>query len=412
MSLILKNAEILDTNHVYEKVDVLIEGEIIIAISKNMSYPAGKVVDLGGMTLLPCFIDAHVHVTTSDNFSEKPLESWVLNGVTTVRECGLLCSRSLEDYLDWMQSYVSDNYTNVVLTGKVIDIASEYGAGPGGVVTGLLVKTRGQAADKVDYLKSMGCNGIKIGINHQAAPGQTGDLIKMPPEFVKAICDAARKNDMFITAHVKTANDLKMLVDNGITDAGHTPIDRMSDSLVRQMAESSIGMVTTVATPITGSGGSDVMLDMPAGMVPAGHRGQGGPGGPGGPGDLSPQQKAEREAVEKAQKAVSLDNLKRLHDAGGAVAVGTDVMRSSDWSKTARIPFLELAALNSVGFSMQDCIRAGTINAAKLCGIDNEVGSIEVGKKANFVAIKGQVDDKFSVFESVPFVVNRGVIIK
>lgn len=70
--------------------DLLIEGETIAAIGKNLSADGAQVVDVRGKLLLPGFIDAHTHfdldvcnTTTADDF-ETGTASAVIGGTTTV----------------------------------------------------------------------------------------------------------------------------------------------------------------------------------------------------------------------------------------------------------------------------------------------------------------------------------------
>ena len=61
---------------------------------------------------------------------------------------------------------------------------------------------------------------------------------------------------------------------------------------------------------------------------------------------------------------------------------------------------------------MAEVIDAATINAAKICKIDDQVGSIAVGKQANIIAVKDAIDETFEALSHVEFVMNRGQVIK
>jgi len=78
----------------------------------------------------------------------------------------------------------------------------------------------------------------------------------------------------------------------------------------------------------------------------------------------------------------------------------------------ATMPVGEMKLLYKAGLSVADVIDAATINAAIVCGIFDEVGSIEVGKKANIIAVKDEIDETFDALSHVEFVMNRGVVIK
>ncbi len=70
----------------------------------------------------------------------------------------------------------------------------------------------------------------------------------------------------------------------------------------------------------------------------------------------------------------------------------------SDFTSLQDTPLFGVAMLIRAGLDRQQALRALTIAPAKLLGIEKEVGSLEVGKKANFV-----------LFDSDPFSTSAGV---
>ena len=64
------------------------------------------------------------------------------------------------------------------------------------------------------------------------------------------------------------------------------------------------------------------------------------------------------------------------------------------------------------GMKPLDAITAGTLNGAKLLGMDKTVGSLEVGKYADIVAVKGNPLENIKLLENVDFVMKNGVIYK
>lgn len=71
---------------------------------------------------------------------------------------------------------------------------------------------------------------------------------------------------------------------------------------------------------------------------------------------------------------------RRLIEAGVTVALGTDSNPGD--SPTDSMPFVIHLACREMGVSVEEAIRMATQNAAKAIGIDSEVGSIEIGKRA------------------------------
>jgi imidazolonepropionase-like amidohydrolase len=82
-----------------------------------------------------------------------------------------------------------------------------------------------------------------------------------------------------------------------------------------------------------------------------------------------------------------------LEKAGVTVAFHTD-----DWITDSRL-FLRMAAMGvRAGMSREGAVRALTINGAKMLDLQERVGSLEVGKDADFVVLSG---DPFSVYTKV-----------
>ena len=114
----------------------------------------------------------------------------------------------------------------------------------------------------------------------------------------------------------------------------------------------------------------------------------------------------------KAQNKNMRSNLKRFYDAGGKIVLGTDLIHSKDFKKDAIIPTIEMKQLVESGIPFNEAIKAGTISAAEVCGTDQEEGTIEVGKLANLIAVKGTVEPDFEILKDVKFVMHYGTIIK
>lgn len=408
MKTLLKNARLLDAQYTGQQLDVLVEGRTIGAIGAGLTG-ADREIDLAGCTLLPGFIDAHVHVAMKDDhFPEEALLAWAQNGVTTVRELGMLCTMPQEEYAPWIAAQnQKPESARLVATGKYIDVAGGYGAGPDPRrAMGNIISTASEAQDAVQQAHDLGFPGIKIGI----ADGMPG-APRMSNEMIAAICKKAKELGMFTVCHIGKSASLVDMVYSGIGEAGHTPADPMPQTLIDEMVKQGIPMVTTIGDPDKEPAPPDLgdMPGGPGGMPPMG--GPGGPGGmppmggPGGPGRKSPEEK-------QWENQIMRDNCKRLYDAGGKVVVGTDLMRSKDFRKDAVIPTIELRQLVQAGIPFLEAIKAGTLYAAQVAGTAQEEGTLEPGKLANLIAVRGEVDEEFRALERVDFVMHYGTVIK
>ena len=77
------------------------------------------------------------------------------------------------------------------------------------------------------------------------------------------------------------------------------------------------------------------------------------------------------------------ENVGRVRSAGGEVALGTDM-----WAFPGAGLHLELEDFVGAGFDPVGAIRAATLASAKSLGVDGERGSIESGKRADFVLLE------------------------
>lgn len=59
-----------------------------------------------------------------------------------------------------------------------------------------------------------------------------------------------------------------------------------------------------------------------------------------------------------------------------------------------------------------EAIRSATQSAATLLGISDNLGTIEVGKLADLVAVKGDPIKQISLLQKVDFVMKDGVVFK
>ena len=387
MTWLLKNAVLLDAVYNSEPMDVLVEGRNIKAVGRNLG-DADQVVDLTGHTLLPGFIDAHVHVAVFDEaFKEDAVRAWAYNGVTTVRELGMLSQLPMDEYAAWIKQVNNQPETaRVIATGKYIDVAGGYGAGPNpSHPVGNLITTADEAADAVTEAYNLGFPGIKIGIHD----GRMDTTPHLSEEMVAAICKRAASYGMWVASHIGICRGANFMLDAGVGELAHTPGDVMPDDMINSMVEKGIVMDTTVGDP------DKEMEPPPPGMVmPEGF-------------DF---EKAAKEHVTR-QKIVR-ENLKRFHDAGGKIVVGTDLIHSRDFMADAVIPVGELKQLALAGMKVQDIIKAATLDAAEVVGTSTEEGLIAEGRLANLVAVSGTVDESFAALKNVKLVMHYGTIIR
>lgn len=344
-STVITGARLLDASYNGEVLDVLVQDGKIVAVGEDLE--GDEVIDLTGYTLLPGLIDAHVHVASSD-YNIGLLATWCSQGITSVRELGMLSTLNEEDFLPLVEAAGEDPANAcLVSTGKYLDVAGGYGMGPTGNM-GITVTTPEEAAAEIEHKAELGYPQVKVGIN--------SDEYRMTAEQFSAIIETAHANGMEVSAHVNYADHLAELVGLGIDEAAHTPSDEMPEELVTEMVEKGVSMNSSGA---------------------------------------------------ESSEEIKIGNLAEFYKAGGIITVGTDKMRDYDSSMASLLA--EMRVLRAAGLTVQQVIACATHNNA--AALEIEAGDIAPGLEADLIAVKGEVDEELQALESVDFVMNNGVVV-
>jgi imidazolonepropionase-like amidohydrolase len=100
-------------------------------------------------------------------------------------------------------------------------------------------------------------------------------------------------------------------------------------------------------------------------------------------------------------------SLRRAHAAGVKIAFGTDAGVSKHGRNAE-----EFALMVEHGMSPAAAIAAATVNGAELLGLAAQVGSLEPGKQADLIAVRGNPLEDVRVLERVEFVMKAGRVVE
>jgi imidazolonepropionase-like amidohydrolase len=106
--------------------------------------------------------------------------------------------------------------------------------------------------------------------------------------------------------------------------------------------------------------------------------------------------------------STSMQNLKRLYQAGIPIAMGTDAGNPG----TAHGPsvYREMELMQQAGMPAAAVFSSATIVAAKAIGLEGEVGSIAPGKRADLVVFEADPTRDIHNARQVRYVVRNGVL--
>jgi imidazolonepropionase-like amidohydrolase len=380
---------------------VVVEGSMIKAVGAGLSVPPGaEVIDLGDATLLPGFIDAHVHLTgeSGDNWYKDAIEGLRRNlpeaairatelarrtlmaGFTTVRNVGA------NDFVDVGLRNAID--AGIVPGPRMLVAANALGARGGHCdQTGFPYLLFGKESGIADGIAS-GADGFRDAVRFQLKYG--ADLIKVcatggvlslgdavdTPQVTQAEMDAlveeAHRLGHKTAAHAHGAAGAKVAIRAGIDSIEHGSF--LDDEAIRMMKEKGTFLVPT-AMAVTFTTGSDRKF----------------------PPEIAVKAKAAGDAHAKALKAAIT--------AGVRIALGTDSGVSPHGLNSQ-----EFGLLAAHGLSPAAALRAGTASGAQLLGLDKTIGTIEAGKQADLVAVPGDVLADVKATERVRFVMKGGKV--
>ncbi len=342
------------------KAAIVIENGRITAVGKRsaVTIPNGtRVIDVHGATILPGFIDTLVH----HSFAAKKLQKWARAGVTTVRE--LESGTSYEQDLAFRdEALTHPDYARVVVSGPIVTI-------PGGYPTpvfnwpSLAVTSVDDARQQVGRLLDAGADTVVIALESGAVYGRS--LPELTPEEAKAIVDVAHERGKTASARLSVSADLKLALDAGVDDVDSL-MDKLPDSLIRRMVASRTSTMSEVDVDTNGGG---------AGF--------------------------NRVAY----------NLRRLLRAGGKVALANDYGTLYTQIPVG-MPMTEIRLMRRAGMTRMQIIIAATKNAAHVCNLDKDLGTLEQGKIADVLVVKGDPLKNLSALTKTAYVIHGGVVIR
>ena len=249
-------------------------------------------------------------------------------------------------------------YARLVPAGWMITAPGGYGR--------LAVSTAAEARARVTEELDQGADLVKVAV--EDATTSPANLPVLSTEALRAAVAAAQARGRLVSGHITDARFLQAVVDAGVDDAVHVTWDPVPDTLFRQMIARHITPVPTLTA-----------------FEPSGALAQG------------------------------QDNLRRLLQLGGTVALGDDyggLPASQNPQFALGMPMPEILWMAEAGMSPLQILVAATRNAAHVCGLEAELGTLEAGKTADVLVVNGDPLRDLNALLNVRLVLHRGVVIR
>jgi imidazolonepropionase-like amidohydrolase len=363
--------------------DVVVEDGRILAVGPGLD--GDESVDCSGMTVLPGLFDCHVHLAVTDisaqRFQQTPfslkfyeamgnMSATLAAGVTTVRDAagadlgmktavekGLVPGPRMQISISMLSQTGGHGDDWQVCGGHVPSFFVPYPGVPLPIVDGpdeMRRRVRELVRAGADVIKIATSGGV-LSSRDDPRHGHFRDA------ELAVLAEEAAAAGRFVMAHAQATDGIKAAIRNGIRSIEHGIY--LDDEAIGMMLDRGTYLVPTLVAP--------------RGVLEARERGI-----------PVPQVMIDKTLMVMDTHAASI---KAAIAAGVRIAMGTD---------SGVVPhgqnLRELDLMIDCGMSAADALVATTKSAAELMGLDEELGTLEPGKRADVVLVEGDALDRLS----------------
>ena len=400
---VLECSRLLDveSGKLLEDWQVLIEDQRITAVDKTVAAPDGA-TRISLATCLPGLMDMHVHLDgqmarngyvkrfqnneadlalTAAHYAEITLQA----GFTTVRNPGdsYNVTVALREAIDDGRATGPRIFTSaksLATTGGHADPTNGYrqdlmgDPGPDqGVINGVedaRKAVRQRYKDGADFIKITATGGV-------LSLAKSGQNPQFTLEELEAVVQTAADYGMHVAAHSHGAEGMKRAVQAGVRSIEHGTF--MTDEIIELMKERGTYYVPTISA---GKFVAEKSAD----------------------GDYLPPIVRPKAASVGPQIQ---ETFAKAYRAGVTIAFGTDCGVSPHGSNA-----LEFVYMVEAGMPELAAIRSATMTSAELLGVQEDLGSIRLGKLADIIAVNGNPLEDIGSLQQVTFVMKDGRVVK
>jgi imidazolonepropionase-like amidohydrolase len=462
-ALYINHAEVVDVVHgvILHDRTIVIRGGYIEAIKDQIPSPreGDMTLDLKNQFVIPGLIDAHCHATmpgesvfnpsgflTTMHQLKRNYVQQIKHGVTTVRDMGAM-PKVLHNFITQIEKgeitgprvVYCNSFTNVYHGHPSIDPADvSIFLSMGAALTGdmsLWFKDTRELAEKMRDNSSRGASFIKLTMDKKSCLAGKSEIPVYMDEHLNMIFDYAQKNNLATSGHVHTKFGFDRALQRGISSIEHSIADAvLTEKDVTAMAKKKIAIVPTM---IIGQ-----MLAAEEAYVerPEKYRTD----------FIDREMKIRQEylnsllddytersihehniAYLKTYRKYGLDNLYQkgkymanpeiyfnillvgprnlmaMKEEGILIGCGTDAGVPLAYHGTL---WREMELLGRIGFTNTEVLQCATINNAKIIGMADKIGSVEVGKYADLTILQENPLKKIETYRKPQMVVKNGEV--
>jgi len=350
--------------------EVVPDGVVVIRDGRIMAAgPRPKIkiptdadtINVQGGTILPGFINTHVHAA----YNEWTLKAWAQDGVTTVRDLGAFGPYTPALFAKRNSLRANPKCSRLVAVGSFVNVKGGYPIvhWGGHAVT---VTSPEEARQAVNKLIDDGADVIKTAIESGYSFGRSGWPL-LSPEEATALVETAHERGKPVTAHVTSARDLERALDAGVDEIAHMVVDRLPEKFISRMVEAGTRWVPTIE-----------LWQGVSRIYPVSYG------------------------------TMAINNLAMFVEAGGEVALGTDYEGARNVNFDLGMPIHEIEWMQEAGMTPMQIIVSATKNGARSCNLESELGTLEAGKLADVLVVDGDPLDDVKVLTNTRLVLREG----
>lgn len=387
---IYRFAKIIDgTGETLSARDIVVENGIIKQVGNNLDRGNDEnFVDMGSLIALPGLIDAHTHITYG--LPEAPKgNAWSELGATTREQRVAASKRNALLTLETGVTSVRDLNAGGGIDFELRDAINAgdvkgpriFTSGPG-IHPGNDPSPEGTDKTTPDFLKAAAEKCIESGADWIKIFGTTGSADDLTSRSyysaaaIKAAADVAKAAGKRITVHSYGIEAVDAAIAAGVTSLDH-PVG-LTENHIDAMKAAGIIYVPTIDH------------------------------------NRYYAQHSEEYGYDSSVRANlrvfvgrNIETVRRANRAGIVIAMGSDAVLTGFGENTC-----ELRAFIAAGMSNAEVIKTATLNGAELLGRANDLGRIQVGYAADFVAVEGDpLADIDAVISGVTVVMKDGELV-
>ena len=249
----------------------------------------------------------------------------------------------------------------LVAAGPLVTVPGGYPMVPWGMA-GLAVASPQDAISQTNGLLDAGADIVKIALDSGGSFGRQIPILS--PAEAAAIVQTAHARGASVSAHVLRTTDLARALDAGVDDIAHIVEDTLTDALIGSMVAAGTYWAPTLEL-------------------------------------------WQRVGLPGKQPVTNLGSFVK---AGGRVALGTDYAGYAAQFDLG-MPVTEIGLMAEAGMTPMQIIVAATRNAATVCGLGRELGTLKPGKLADVLVVDGDPLTDVHALIQTRLVLREGVVI-